>query len=92
MYCAPLEFSSCKKCKYSGILAIVALDILCSLYSFMTVTSFSIILLIIDKIKRLKGFIDKNYLERIKTRVEKGYYQYKYVVYDRYYTAEKERE
>lgn len=40
----------------------------------------------------LTELINKNYLERIKTRVEKGYYQYKYVVYDRYYTEEKERE
>ena len=27
--------------------------------------------------------MNKNYLERIKTRDEKGYYQYNYVLYDK---------
>ena len=32
-----------------------------------------------------KELINKNYLQRIKVRDEKGYYQYNYIVYDKYY-------
>lgn len=39
-----------------------------------------------DTIKStLTELMNKNYLERIKIRDEKGYYLYNYVVYDKYY-------
>lgn len=37
----------------------------------------------------LTELMNKNYLERIKTRDEKGYYQYNYVVYDKSYKTKK---
>ena len=39
----------------------------------------------------LTELMNKNYLERIKTRDEKGYYQYNYVLYDKHFNK-KEKE
>ena len=39
----------------------------------------------------LAELMNKNYLERIKTRDEKGYYQYNYVLYDKHFNK-KEKE